>query len=93
MHMMRAAILAVTKAIITGIRATVDAVGRTTPGDLTSHAITVAASRGIRRQAMRASGVSHPIGLIRPQYLPALAQSRLLRLRIAHLSAATRHRR
>lgn len=40
---------------------------------------------GIRRQGLRDSGMSRPIGLIRPQYLPALAQSRLLRLQTAHL--------
>lgn len=31
------------------------------------------------------SGSSPPIGLIQPQYLPALAQSRLLQLRFAEL--------
>jgi hypothetical protein len=33
----------------------------------------------------RNSGDSRPIGLIHPQYLPALAQSRLLQLRFAGL--------
>lgn len=31
----------------------------------------------------RDSGSSPPIGLVQPQYLPALAQSRLLQLRFA----------
>jgi hypothetical protein len=41
---------------------------------------------------MRDSGSSSPIGLIQPQYLPALAQSRLLQLRFAELppGASTR---
>jgi len=36
----------------------------------------------VRRRAMRNSAVSRPIGLIRPQYLPALARTRILRLRM-----------
>lgn len=89
MSMMTAAILAVaiTTAIITTIETVVDAVRRAAaPDDPTSRAAP-------RRQARRPSGVSYPTGVIRPQYLPALAQSRLLRLRAAHLSTATRHRR
>ena len=43
----------------------------------------------VQGQAARDTGMSRSMVPIRPQYLPALAQSRLLRLRTAHLSITT----
>jgi hypothetical protein len=48
----------------------------------TTQAVPAATPSRVRRRAMRNSGVSRPIALIRPQYLPALARSRVLRLRM-----------
>lgn len=48
-------------------------------------AMMLPARAGNRRRAVRECAPSRPIGFIQPQYLPALAQSRLLRLQTAHL--------
>jgi hypothetical protein len=96
MHTMTEAILAVaiTTAIITAIEAAIDAVRRAVaPENSTFRALPMATPRGVRRQPIRGPGVSRPIGVIPPQYLPALAQSRLLRRRTAHQPMATRYRR
>lgn len=86
MNMMTEAILAVTAiaAIIATITAAVGAVGRAAPVSSTSRTIAMTAQRGIHRQAMRDSGMSRPMRLIQPEYLPALALSQLLRLRMTH---------
>lgn len=52
----------------------------------------VVASAGYRRRGLRTVATSHSMGLIRPQYLPALARARSLRLRVAHLPVAVRPR-
>ena len=55
--------------------------GRSVGGPM-GQPIPMASLRGIRRQTMRDSGMSRPVGLIQPQYLPALALSQLLRLQM-----------
>jgi len=95
MNMMTAASRAITAitVIVTSITAAVSAAARTGLDSPTTRAIPVVASPKIRRQAVRTSGILHPIGLIRPQYLPALARARSLRLRMSHLAIATPRRR
>lgn len=46
-----------------------------------------------RRRARRRSGIRRSVGLIRPQYLPALARARILRTQISYLGIATRRGR
>jgi hypothetical protein len=84
MNMMTAAILGITAltAIILTITAAVSAAARAVSENPTTQEVPVATPPRIRRRALRNSGVSRPIGLIRPQYLPALARSRILRLRM-----------
>jgi len=85
------AITAVT-AIITTITAAFSAAirsARAALGSPAARAIPVVAPPGIRRQATRYSGISRPVGLVRPEYLPALARSQILRLRIARLPTTT----
>ena len=88
MKRMTAGVPAITavKAIITTITAAFSAAFRSARAALEStatRAIPVAAPPGIRRHATRYSGISRPIGLVRPEYLPALERSLILRLRIA----------
>lgn len=95
MSMMTLATRAIT-AITVIVTATIAAVGtaaRTGLDRPTIPAIPAAASPKSRRRVVRTSGVSRPIGMIRPQYLPALARARSLRLRMAHLVIATPRRR
>jgi hypothetical protein len=47
-------------------------------------AFTGAVARRARRRAPPAYGISRQTGRVRPEYLPALARSRLLRLRGLH---------
>jgi hypothetical protein len=84
MNMMTAAILGITAitAIILTISAAVSAAARAAAGSPATQVVPVATPPRVRRRAMRNSGVSRPIALIRPQYLPALARSRILRLRM-----------
>jgi hypothetical protein len=84
MNVMTAAILGITAitAIILTIAAVVSAAARAAAESPATQVVPVATPPRIRRRAMRSSGVSRPIGLIRPQYLPALAHSRVLRLRM-----------
>jgi hypothetical protein len=84
MNMMTAAILgiAAVTAIIITITAAVSAAARAASESPAPQVVPVATPPRIRRRAMRNSTVSRPIGLIRPQYLPALARSRILRLRM-----------
>jgi hypothetical protein len=84
MNMMTAAILGITAitAIILTITAALSAAARAASESPATQVTPVATPAGIRRRAVRNSVVSRPIGLIRPQYLPALARSRILRLRM-----------
>ena len=45
------------------------------------------------QEATRISGISRPIKPIGPQYLPALARARILRLQTSHLAVTTPRRR
>jgi hypothetical protein len=83
MNVMTAAILGITAimAIILTIAAAVSAAARAA-SESPETKVPAATQPGIRRRAMRNSGVSRPINLIRPQYLPALAHTRILRLRM-----------
>lgn len=85
MNVMTAAILGITAitAIILMIAAAVSAPARAAASESQATQVVPAASPPrVRRRTMRSSGVSRPIALIRPQYLPALARSRILRLRM-----------
>ena len=64
------------------ITAAVSAAARAAPEGTATQVVPVATPPKIRRRALRNSRVSRPMGLIRPQYLPALARSRILRLRM-----------
>jgi hypothetical protein len=88
MNMMTAMILAGTAltAIILMLTAAFGGAERGAGKSSTTRAIPPTAPTVIRRPAIRDRASSRSIGLIRPQYLPALAQSRLLRLRMAHLA-------
>ena len=95
MSMMTVATRAITAitVIVTTITAAVGAGARTGLDGPTIPATPAAASPKSRRRAVRTSGISRPLGMIRPQYLPALARARSLRLRMAHLAIATPRRR
>ena len=95
MSMMTVATRAITAitVIVTTTMAAVGVAARTGFDRPTIPAIPAAASPKSRRRAVRISGVSRPIGTIRPQYLPALARARSLRLQMAHLAIATPRRR
>ena len=84
MNMMTAAILGITAitAIILTIAAAVSAAARAASESPATQVVPLATPPRIRRRAIRNSGISRPIALIRPQYLPALARSRILRLRM-----------
>jgi hypothetical protein len=81
MNMMTAASL--TKAMT----AIITTIARVAPRRQATPAIPVSAPLRIRRQAQRRSGIIRSIGLIAPQYMPALTRSHILRLRM--LQAAT----
>jgi hypothetical protein len=95
MNMMTAMILAGTAltAIIVMLTAAFAGAGRRGGTSSTMPPIAATAPTRIRRTVMRERASSRSVGLIRPQYLPALVQSRLLRLRMAHLSITTRRQR
>ena len=83
MNTMTAAILGITgiTAIILTIAAAVSAAVRAAASESpATQVVPVATPPRIRRRALR---VSRPIALIRPQYLPALARSRILRMRMS----------
>jgi hypothetical protein len=84
MNMMTAAILGITAitAIILTIAAAVRAAARAASERLAAQGVTAATPPRVRRRATRNSLVARPIALIRPQYLPALARSRILRVRM-----------
>ena len=84
MNVMTAAILAITAitAIILTITAAISAAARAAAESPETKAVPVATQPRVRRRALRNTAVSRPIALIRPQYLPALARSRILRLRM-----------
>jgi hypothetical protein len=84
MNMMTAAFLGITAitVIILTIAAAVSAAARAASESPEIQSVPVATQPRVRRRAMRNSGVSRPIAPIRPQYLPALARSRILRLRM-----------
>jgi hypothetical protein len=84
--------MAATRVMVTTVTALVSAAARTGAGSRTVPSRRAAALLKHRRRGVRAHGNSHPVGLIRPQYLPALAQARSLRLRMAHLSVTTPRR-
>jgi hypothetical protein len=88
------AITAVT-AIITTITAAVGAAARAALKRPVTPTVSPANPPGVRRRTMRNwnSGISCPIGPIRPQYLPALAQSRIFRMQVLHRPIRTKHRR
>jgi hypothetical protein len=92
MSIMTVAARAIT-AITVIVTTTMEAVGVAARTGLDRPTIPVAASPKSRRRAVRISGVSRPIAMIRPQYLPALARARSLRLQMAHLAIATPRRR
>lgn len=94
-NMMTAMILAGTAltAIIIMLTAAFAAAGRRGQRSSTMPSIAATAPTRNRRTVMRERASSRSVGLIRPEYLPALAQSRLLRLRMAHLSITTRRQR
>jgi hypothetical protein len=81
MNMMTAALL--TKAIT----AIITTITRVAPQPPVTLATPVAAPLRIPRQAQRRSEIFRSIGLIPPQYMPALARTHILRLRM--LKAAT----
>jgi hypothetical protein len=81
MNIMTAAILAITAIILT-ITAAISAAARAASESPETKAVPLETQPRVRRRAMRNTGVSRPIALIRPQYLPALARSRILRLRM-----------
>ena len=93
MNMMTVATRAITAitVIVTTITSAVGAAGRTGLDRPITSAIPAAASPKTRRRVVRTSGISRSIGMIRPQYLPALARARSLRL--AHLAIAIPRRR
>jgi hypothetical protein len=95
MNMMTVAIRAIAAitVVVTTMMTAAGATGRTGLDRATTRTISAAASLKARRRAVRASGVSRSIGMIRPQYLPALARARSLRLRMAHVAIATPRRR
>ena len=84
MNTMTAAILGITAltAIILTLMAALNAAPRAASESSATQLVPAATPPRIRRRTMRTPGVSRPIGLIRPQYLPALARSRILRLRM-----------
>jgi hypothetical protein len=84
MNTMTAAILGITAltAIILTLMAALNAAPRAASESSATQVVPGATPPRIRRRATQTPGVSRPIGLIRPQYLPALARSRILRLRM-----------
>ena len=95
MRMMRMVIRAmtVTRVMATMITALVSAAAGTGEDSPTFPRRLTAASLKHRRRGMAIPAGSHSIGLIGPQYLPALARARSLRLRVGHLSVITPRRR
>ena len=95
MNMMTIAFLAIAAitVIVTTISAAINIVARTRLDSPTTRAIPATVSTRVRRHATRVAGISRPIRLIRPQYLPALARARILRLQTSHLAitAPRRH--
>lgn len=91
MKLITAATLAITAltALIITINAVVSSAARTAPRspaaqqDPASRAIPVAVPQGARRPVLRETGISRPMGWIRPEYLPALARSQSLRLQVS----------
>jgi hypothetical protein len=93
MNILTAATLAITgmRAIITRINA---AVGNRTRAALNmpaSGSIPVVAA-AVPRQAMRGAGISRLSSPVPAEYLPALARSRILRLRLRATGSAAAHR-
>ena len=93
MSMMRMVIraMAATKVMVTAITALVGARTRAGVNRWTTSSALAAAS--FRHRRRRAVGSAHSIGLIGPQYLPALVQARSLRLRMGHVAVTTYRRR
>jgi hypothetical protein len=94
MNMMTTAFVAIATitVIATTIAAAINAAARMGVDRPTTRAIPATVSTRARRQATRGARVSRPIRLIRPQYLPALARARILRLQTSHLAVATPRR-
>jgi hypothetical protein len=84
MNTMTAAILGITAltAIILTLMAALNAAPRSASESSATQVVPAATPPRIRRRTMRTPGVSRPIALIRPQYLPALAHSRILRMQM-----------
>ena len=76
-----------TTAIITTITEAFGAAARLASKPRLTRAIPVAAPQRIGQQAQRRSGIFRSIGLIPPQYMPALARSQILRLRMLQARA------
>lgn len=92
MNTMTAAFLTnAVRAITTTITAAVSAAARTASKPRAALAIPVAAPRRIRRRAQRRYGIFRSIGLIPPQYMPALARSQILRLRCDCIQVTSGH--
>jgi len=94
MNMLTAAslVFAALTVVVTAITTARSATARTNLDRPIPRAIPAAVATRIRRQAMRASRVSRPIRRVRPQYLPALARARILRLQTSHLAITTPRR-
>jgi hypothetical protein len=90
MSMLTAAIpaIATITVIVTRITAALSATPRTDQDHSTTRAIPTPVSTRARRQPTR----SRPVRAIRPQYLPALARARILRLQTSHLALTTTRR-
>ena len=95
MNMMAALILAVTgiTVIVIIITAAFSGADQAAVKGSTAAAAPVPSPTRLRQHPTRAPGVLRSQVAIRPQYLPALAQSRLLRLRLTRLSIATLRQR
>ena len=82
-----------TRVMVTTITALVSATAGTGASSRTTLSRRGAASLQRRRRGTPTPGSVHSMGLIRPQYLPALARARSLQLRMAHVSVTTPRRR
>ena len=72
------------KALIATITAAFSGAARAYRAILERSPTPPAVARRARRRPPRARGISRQTGRVRPEYLPALARSRLLRLRGLH---------
>jgi hypothetical protein len=74
--MITAAIVSIV--ILTTITVTLGAQVRTEMSGATAGSTLLVSSPRVRRRAGRIARPAHPVGLVHPQYLPALARARIL---------------